>query len=94
MREPEGRTGGRIDGYDRKIREIYRNSEIRERLGEIEGIGPVTATALVAAVGDRSSQERAQFASPSRDDPGRLMITPMLTLLTFSHDRGSQVPHK
>ena len=33
----------------------YRDSEICQRLGKVEGIGPVTATALVAAVGDRSS---------------------------------------
>jgi transposase len=37
----------RIGGYDRKIRELYRNSEICQRLGKVEGIGPVTATALV-----------------------------------------------
>ena len=42
----------RIAGYDRKIRELYRNSEICQRLGKIEGIGPVTATALIVAVGD------------------------------------------
>ena len=29
----------RIAGYDRKIREIYRNSEICQRLGKVEGIG-------------------------------------------------------
>ena len=34
---------------------MYRDSEICQRLGKVEGIGPVTATALVAAVGDRSS---------------------------------------
>jgi transposase len=42
----------RIAGYDRKIRELYRNSEICQRLGEVEGIGPVTATALVACFND------------------------------------------
>jgi hypothetical protein len=30
----------RIVGYDRKIRELYRNSEIGQRLGKVEGIGP------------------------------------------------------
>jgi hypothetical protein len=33
----------------------YRDSEICQRLGKVEGIGPVAATALVAVVGDRSS---------------------------------------
>jgi len=44
----------RIASCDRRIRELYRTSELCQRLGEIAGIGPVTATALVAAVGDRS----------------------------------------
>ena len=60
LREELTELDARIAGYDRKIRELYRNSEICQRLGKVEGIGPVTATALVAAVGDRSSlQERA-----------------------------------
>ena len=54
----------RIAGYDRKIQELYRNSEICQRLGKVEGIGPVTATTLVAAVGDRSSFKNGrQFAA-------------------------------
>ena len=54
----------RIAGYDRKIREFYRNSEICQRLGKVEGIGPLTATALIAAVGDRSSFKNGrQFAA-------------------------------
>ena len=44
--------------------ELYRNSEICQRLGKVEGIGPVTATALIAAVGDRSSFKNGrQFAA-------------------------------
>jgi transposase len=49
----------RITSYDRRIREIFRNSEQCQRLGKIEGIGPVTATALIAAVGDRSCSRMA-----------------------------------
>ena len=52
LREELTELDARIVGYDRKIRELYRNSEICQRLGKVEGIGPVTATALVAAVGD------------------------------------------
>ena len=37
----------RIANYDRRIREIFRTSEQCQRLGKIEGIGPVTATALI-----------------------------------------------
>ena len=53
-----------ITSYDRRIREIFRNSEQCQRLGKIEGIGPVTATALIAAVGDRTCfRNGRQFAA-------------------------------
>lgn len=55
---------GRIATYDRRIREIFRASEQCLRLGKIEGIGPVTATALIAAVGDRTCFKNGrQFAA-------------------------------
>ena len=64
LREELIELDARVTGYDRKIRELYRNSEICQRLGKVEGIGPVTATALVAAVGDRSSFKNGrQFAA-------------------------------
>jgi len=54
----------RIASYDRRIREIFRNSEPCQRLGKIEGIGPITATALIAAVGDRTCFKNGrQFAA-------------------------------
>jgi transposase len=54
----------RIAIYDRRIREIFRISEQCRRLSKIEGIGPVTATALIAAVGDRTCFKNGrQFAA-------------------------------
>jgi transposase len=54
----------RITIYDRRIRELYRTSEPCQRLGKIEGIGPLSATALVAAVGDRRCFKNGrQFAA-------------------------------
>ena len=64
LREELTELDARIAGYDRKIRELYRNSEICQRLGKVEGIGPVTATALVAAVGDRSSFKNGRQLRP------------------------------
>ena len=52
LREELSDLDGRIAIYDRKIMELYRTSETCQRLGEVEGIGPITATALVAAAGD------------------------------------------
>jgi len=54
----------RIRTYDRRIREIFRTNEQCQRLARIEGIGPVTATALIAAVGDRTCFKNGrQFAA-------------------------------
>ena len=54
----------RIASYDRRVRELYRASELCQRIGKVEGIGPVTATALVAAVGDRTCfRNGRQFAA-------------------------------
>ena len=44
----------RIASYDRRLKALFRTDEMCRRIGRIEGIGPVTATALVAAVGDRT----------------------------------------
>lgn len=38
--------------YDRAIGQIHRREAACQRLGEIEGVGPLTATALYAAAGD------------------------------------------
>lgn len=54
----------RIVSYDRRVRELYRASEMCQRIGKIEGIGPITATALVAAVGDGTCFKNGrQFAA-------------------------------
>jgi transposase len=45
---------GKIAYIERKINLIFRSSEPCQRLAQIEGVGPLTSTALVAAVGDAS----------------------------------------
>ena len=45
-------TNGRIDALDSEISTIYKGSEVCKRLGAVPGVGPITATALVAAVSD------------------------------------------
>ncbi len=42
----------RIEAYDRRIERVLRASPLCQRVVQIEGIGPLGATALVAAVGD------------------------------------------
>lgn len=42
----------KISFYDRKIGQIFMSSPVCQRLAQVEGVGPMTATALVAAIGD------------------------------------------
>lgn len=42
----------RIKSYDEKIEEIFKSNESCQKISKIEGIGLVTATAIVAAIGD------------------------------------------
>ena len=42
----------RLQGYEKRLQAQYRANEVCQQLGQIEGIGPVTATAIVARVGD------------------------------------------
>ena len=64
VRTELGELDERIASYNRRIRVLFRNNEACQRIGQIEGIGPVTATALVATVGDRSCfRNGRQFAA-------------------------------
>lgn len=55
----------RIGRMDLKIKRLYQGSEVCRRLGTIPGIGPVSATAIMASVGDpctfRNGREFAAF---------------------------------
>lgn len=54
----------RIAAYDRRIAALARNSEPAKRLMRIEGVGPVTATAVIASVGDgKVFRNGRQFAA-------------------------------
>ena len=54
----------RVRTYDRRIKQLSKISEVCQRLERIEGIGPLTATALVAAAGNAASfRNGRQFAA-------------------------------
>ncbi|MEL6415573.1 MAG: IS110 family transposase [Pseudomonadota bacterium] len=64
VREELSELDQRIATYTKRIRDLFRSNEMCQRIGRIEGIGPITATALVAAVGDRTCfQNGRQFAA-------------------------------
>ncbi|WP_208852039.1 IS110 family transposase [Paracoccus pantotrophus] len=64
IHEELARLDRRIASCSRRIRAVFRTDKACQRIGQVEGIGPVTATALVAAVGDRSCfRNGRQFAA-------------------------------
>jgi transposase len=44
----------RIASFDKKIDRVFRQNEACRRIAKIKGVGPKTATAVVAAIGDGS----------------------------------------
>lgn len=42
----------RIASFDKKIEQVFRSSETCQRIATIKGVGPKTATAIIAAIGD------------------------------------------
>ena len=66
MREDLAELDTRLADYTRRIKNLFRSNEMCQRIGQIEGIGPIPETALVAAIGDRSCfKNRRQFAAPA-----------------------------
>lgn len=54
-----------INSYDHKIKQLCRESEVCQRLLQVEGVGPLTASALIAAVGDSTSAVRIPWPCPA-----------------------------
>lgn len=64
IREELAELDARLAGYNQRIKHLFRSNEMCQRISQIEGIGPITATALVAAVGDKSCFKNGrQFAA-------------------------------
>ena len=49
-----------VQRYEDKIQTIYRSSPVCQRLGALPGVGPITATALIAALGDGKNFENGR----------------------------------
>lgn len=55
---------GKLAAIEEQVRAAHRASESSQRIAEVEGIGPLTATALVAALSDgKAFQNGRQFAA-------------------------------
>ena len=59
----------RIASFDKKIERVFRASEDCQRIARIKGVGPKTATAVIAAIGDgtefKNGRHLGQPASPA-----------------------------
>jgi transposase len=53
----------RIKTFDHQITAIFRASDVCQRIAKIKGIGPKTATAMVAAIGDGSDFKNGRHLS-------------------------------
>ena len=58
----------RIKAFDRKIGAIFKASDVCQRIAKIRGIGPKTATAMIAAIGNGSDFKngRHHSSTPAR----------------------------
>ena len=55
---------GKITSADSALEQAFRSSESCQRIAAVEGVGPVTATAIVAAISDGKAFEKGrQFAA-------------------------------
>jgi transposase len=53
----------RIKAFDHKITAIFKGSDVCQRIAKIRGIGPTTATAMIAAIGDGSDFKNGHLAA-------------------------------
>jgi len=54
----------RIDELERRVNQAFRRDPLCQRIAEVEGVGPVTATAVVAAIANgRTFDNGRQFAA-------------------------------
>ena len=53
----------RIASFDKKIDRVFRSNEACQRIAKIKGIGPKTATAIIAAIGDGAEFKNGRHLS-------------------------------
>jgi transposase len=57
------RLDERVDNFDKEIKQVAKEDERCQRLMKIEGLGPISATALVASVGDAKTFKNGRALS-------------------------------
>jgi transposase len=80
----------RIASFDKKIDRIFRQCEACQRIAKIKGVGPKTATAMVAAIGDGSEFKNGRHLAAWVGLVPRQFSSGDKTVLMGISKRGSQ----
>lgn len=80
----------RVAAFDKKIDAVFRASEPCQRVARIKGVGPKTATAIVAAVGDASDFRNGRHMAAWLGLVPRQFSSGDKTVLMGISKRGSQ----
>jgi transposase len=80
----------RIASFDQKIERIFRASEVCQRISRIKGVGPKTATAVMAAIGDGTEFKNGRHLAAWLGLVPRQFSSGDRTVLMGISKRGSQ----
>lgn len=80
----------RISVFDKKIDRVFRGNEACQRIAKIKGVGPKTATAIVAAIGDGSEFKNGRHLAAWIGLVPRQFSSGDKTVLMGISKRGSQ----
>ena len=80
----------RITSFDKKIERVFRASEDCQRIARIKGVGPKTATAVIAAIGDGTEFKNGRHLAAWVGLVPRQHSSGQRTVLLGISKRGSQ----
>jgi transposase len=80
----------RIASFDKKIDKVFRENEACQRIAKIKGVGPKTATAVIAAIGDGSEFKNGRHLAAWVGLVPRQFSSGDRTVLMGISKRGSQ----
>ena len=80
----------RIASFDKKIDRVFRSSEAWQRIARIKGVGPMTATAIIAAIGNGAEFKNGRHLAAWVGLVPRQHSSGQRTVLLGISKRGSQ----
>ena len=76
--------------FNKKIERVFRSSEACQRIARIKGVGPKTATVIVAAIGDDNELKNGRHLAAWVGLVPRQLSSGQRTVLLGIYKRGSQ----